>query len=321
MKNLKNMFSKITRRTAILAMAALAIAGSIHSAKADSQAFSRIFVFGDSLSDTGNFQSVTGYPPLPYDGGRFSNGKLWIEYTADALRMQIRPGDNYAVAGATTGRSNINDGLAGLEFPGLQDQIDSFTSQHTPSEVTDSLCVVWAGANDFFAAIETGGSPQALIGNGVSNTAQAVVRLAQHGARHILVVNVPDLGLTPYAIGAGLGAPVSQLSAAYNQYLGAALDSLEQAGIHTMRLDSFAVLGAVAANPAKYGFTNVNQPYLAVGGNPDQFLFWDTVHPTTAGHAVIADEVVRQLTKEFSPSRSDKAPAARINALHGLVGK
>jgi phospholipase/lecithinase/hemolysin len=118
------MKSNITRRTnwfrkAILgATASLALLIGLATAQADSTAFSRLFVFGDSLSDTGNLYAMTGgYPPPPYWNGRFSNGKLWVEYLADSLQMPIAAGDNYAVAGATTGRLNANNGMGGRSYP------------------------------------------------------------------------------------------------------------------------------------------------------------------------------------------------------------
>ena len=288
--------------------------------RADSTAFSRIFVFGDSLCDTGNFHRLTGgYPPPPYADGRFSNGRLWVEYAADALHMTILPGDNYAVAGATTGRYNINNGLGGLTFPGLQDQIDAFQANHTPRDAGDALFVIWAGANDFFAALETGAPPQTLISNGVYNTALAIVRLKQSGAQHILVLNVPDLGVTPYARGIGMAAPIAQLCAAYNAALSATLDALAVNGISTIRMDAFATLDDMAYRPAEFGFTNVIQPFLTTGGNADEFLFWDSVHPTTVGHAVLAQKALSSLMAYYSPREGKRAPDASINALRGLV--
>jgi phospholipase/lecithinase/hemolysin len=314
---------RLPQRLNLFAFAALAAAliFSSTSVRADATPFSRIFVFGDSLCDTGNFFRLTGggYPPPPYAGGRFSNGKIWVEYTADALRMAIQPGDNYAVAGATTGRDNVNNGLAGLTFPGLQDEIDSFQASHSPADASDALFVVWAGANDFFAALATGAAPQTLISNGVYNTALAIVRLKQSGAQHILVLNVPDLGVTPYVRGLGLGAQVTQLSAAYNAVLAATLDSLNSAGVPTIRVDAFKTLDAMAFNPDQFGFTNVTQPFLAVGGNADEFLFWDSVHPTTIGHAVLAQEALNSLLTYYSPRAGKGTPDACLNALRGLV--
>lgn len=286
----------------------------------DSTPFSRIFVFGDSLSDTGNlFRLSGGFPPPPYFEGRASNGRLWVEQLADALGMSIAPGDNYAVFGATTGDFNLNDGLNGRDYPGLLDEIASFTATRSAAEAQGALFVVWAGANDFFAALATGQAPEVLIGNGVGNTLQAIQQLWQAGARHILVVNMPDLGLTPLALGLNVGSPLTQLSSAYNQVLNLALDNLATAGIPTIRMDTFALLREMVAQPAQFGFTNVTDQLIVVGGNADEFLFWDIVHPTTKAHAVFAEAAADSLISYFSPRQGEGTPAARINSLNGLV--
>jgi phospholipase/lecithinase/hemolysin len=197
-----------------LAFAALAVAQlfGTSTTRADSTPFSRIVVFGDSLSDAGNlFRLSGGFPPPPYFEGRASNGRLWVEQLADALGMSIAPGDNYAVFGATTGDFNLNDGLNGRVCPGLLDEIAiaSFTATRSAAEAEGALFTVWAGANDFFLALETGQSPEVLIGNGVGNTVQAIQQLWQAGARHIMVVNVPDLGLTPLARHLNIGSALT----------------------------------------------------------------------------------------------------------------
>ena len=44
------------------------------------------------------------------------------------------------------------------------------------------------------------------------------------------------------------------------------------------------------ANPAQYGFTDVTTSALGDGVLSGQgYLFWDAIHPTTAGHQFIAD--------------------------------
>ena len=55
----------------------LAIAGSTWAEARDfsSRPFTNLYVFGDSLSDSGNdFASGEGPPSPPYFGGRFSDG-------------------------------------------------------------------------------------------------------------------------------------------------------------------------------------------------------------------------------------------------------
>ena len=251
------------------------------------ETFSHILVFGDSLSDTGNYYRLSGgSPPPPYAAGRFCNGPIWVEYLAASLGMEYQSADNFAVGGATTGTLNSNDGFAGKEYPGLLDEVASFAARRPLREPGRALYVVEAGANDFFVALATGTSPATLIGSGVGNTISAIQQLRGAGARFILVMNVPDLGVTPMAQSLGEGGPsmLSQLSAAYNQTLDLALEQLAQAGIPTIRLDAFAVLDEMANKPADYGFSNVTMPFLLAppGTNPDEFLFWDPGIPPPA---------------------------------------
>jgi outer membrane lipase/esterase len=312
------------RLPALAGLVMMSLAAGGLPAQADSQPFSHEYVLGDSLSDTGNYYRLSGgSPPPPYAEGRFCNGPVWVEYLAASLRMEYQPADNFAVGGATTGTLNSNNGFAGRNYPGLLDELASFQATGPVNEPERALYVVEAGANDFFIALATGESPAALIGNGVNNTVAAILQLWGSGARFILVMNVPDLGVTPMARGLGEDAPpmLTQLSAAYNQTLNLALEQLAQAGIPTIRLDAFAVLDKMANQPAAYGFSDVTTPCLFAppGSSPAQFLFWDTVHPTTGAHEVLAKEALAQLISTFSPSNGKGTPDARANALHGLV--
>jgi len=285
-----------------LVLLSLAVGGT--HAQAKPQLFNHLFVFGDSLSDTGNYYRLSGgSPPPPYVGGRFCNGPVWVEYLSASLGMDYEPADNFAVGGATTGTFNSNNGFAGREYPGLLDQVASFTANSTTVKHPErALCVVGAGANDFFIALSTGASPADVIANGVNNTISAVQQLRAVGARFILVMNVPDLGVTPMALNMGLSEQLAQLTAAYNDTLSHALDQLAQAGIPTIRLDSYAVLDDMAKHPAQYGFAIVTVPFLfaPAGSNPDEFLFWDPVHPTTGAHEVLAEEALDQIVEAVS---------------------
>src|SRR5690242_15979940 len=72
--------------------------------------FKELLVFGDSLSDVGNFYIFNGKtdPKAPYFEGRFSNGPLWIELFAEEMgfppvKPSLAGGLNYAYGGARTG--------------------------------------------------------------------------------------------------------------------------------------------------------------------------------------------------------------------------
>ena len=286
--------------------------------------FSQMFAFGDSLTDSGNLFAVTGLPRKPYFKGRISNGIVWIEYLAKELRLK-KSLTNYAFAGATTGRENVNDVPGLFEFPGLLDQIDTFESSLAgqPADA-DALYVLWAGSND---VVEFGPAQQ-TVDEGVANTIEAIQRLHALGARHILVVNVADVGLTPFGQSQD-PVGLSMFVDVYNAGLDASLDVLADAGIHTLRLDSAQILRDVVDCPDCFRLKNVTDAVLESGGRARRSLFWDTLHPTTRGHKIFSEAALRVLIDGFvtptSARRSSRLrPASLVTPAnrdhHQLVG-
>lgn len=270
--------------------------------------FSRIIVLGDSLSDTGNFFQLTGgLPPPPNFEGRFCNGRLWVEYLSDSLGTKIAPGGNFAVVGATTGPLNVNNGLNGRDYPGLEQQVNALLSANPAGLDRNALHVLWAGANDFFVFFGAGGDPAEMIANGVQNTVRAIRRLSSAGARHILVPNVPDIGLTPLASAIGNAAGITQLVAAYNAALAEALQDLENTGTPIIELDSFALFQGIVTHAPLLGFRNVTDSYLpAMEGDVRRFLFWDEVHPTTRTHQIIGAVAFLEIADHFDHHKRNR---------------
>ena len=318
-----------SKLTSLVRTSARAITASVLMtavAGAGTSPFSRIIVFGDSLSDTGNAFMLTGgmFPPSAYYAdGKMSNGSIWVEHLAESLGMELQPEDQYAVAGACSGIENFASwsyGIPQLAGTGLQWQIATFLSDSGPGNVDpNALYIVWIGANDIFLA-----NPQnmnATVVEAIENTAGAVKTLASRGARHILVANLPDLGLTP--LGLDLtpedSAQLSGLTSAYNFYLGQALDSLEDVGIQTIRLDAAGLIRDVAADPESFGLSNATERAQEFPSDDDAFLFWDDVHPSTAGHQIIADQAVEDLVAIYSPRRGRGKGPGLVNSLNGLV--
>jgi len=222
-------FTTVVRATARTLTAAVVFSAATALA---SGPFSKIVTFGDSLSDTGNAYRLTGgaYPPSPPNApGRIGNGPLWTEHLAENLGMTLSAEDQYAVAGARTDTGNLNMffGLAVLANTGLQSQVGAYLAEAGPGGVDpDALHTVWIGPNDIFTTLALGGNMNLTVYSAVQNTTQAVVALATNGARHILVANLPDLGLTPFGLAQPpmVSASLSQLSDAYNGLLNQALD-------------------------------------------------------------------------------------------------
>jgi phospholipase/lecithinase/hemolysin len=255
--------------------------------------FSAVTVIGDSLSDTGRALAAIGIPPAPfYFNGRVSNGPIWAEYLSPRLRLAYNPLDNFSWAGANTGRTNVYPVL-----PGMLDELDELLPAFPRRLDKKALYVVFGGSNDFFRILAANESPLVVIPEAVGNLLQIVRRLRAAGADHIVVVDLPDIGLTPRALAAGpaIAAGATLLSAQFNQLLNGALNQLD---FPVVRVSAFALLRDMAANPAAYGFTNVTTPgILGFPAPADTFLFWDDVHPTTRAHRFVADAVFNALAE------------------------
>jgi phospholipase/lecithinase/hemolysin len=275
-----------TRRIPLIAAAVLLILALAPRAHATS--FSAVFVYGDSLSDNGNLYGATGYPPPPYYNGRLSNGPVTVEQLASDLGSPLF---DFAWAGATTGVGNIGDGGTQTSFglvdlPGMLTELAAYS---VPAPlVPSSLFVVWGGANDF----SSGGS----VTTAVSDIDTIVGALEAEGATHILVPNLPNLALTPEYYGSTAAA---QYTLAFNQALQASLPS------NVTYDDTYSLLNAIVANPGSYGLSNVTAPCFngaTVCANPSQYLFWDTLHPTTAVDAIIANQFDAAVAPTPEPS-------------------
>lgn len=238
-------------------------------------------VFGDSLSDVGQVFQATGgmYPPNPtYFQGRYSNGRVWVEYLADRLHLSSRQTNNFASGGATTGsdRSSL--------VPGLLTQVQLFTKTHQQPN-PNALYVLWAGANDYLQGVSNATVP-------VENVARAITSLADMGAKNILVANLPDLGQLPATRTSNNSVSLSGLTQAHNQHLRRSLKLLSQQypDLQIVTMDANKLYFEANANPAAFCFTNVINACLSgtrACSNPDQYLFWDSIHPTTAAHRIL----------------------------------
>ena len=262
-----------------------------------------LIVFGDSLSDTGNSFDLTGIPPAPYFDGRTSNGILAVEIFAAEAGLNLERENNYAFVGATTGRDNTNDDNTGLDLPGLLDQVDDFaaTLGNDGADANDTY-FIWAGANDFIDPLADPANADipTIISDGVTNLITSVSTLNALGAENIVLANLVNLGLLPAAD--GIEAQATAISTTFNDALETALDSLD---FEVTLLDFFGIGNAVAANPGDFDFSNIDDALLleaTTPENPEEFFFWDTIHPTTQGHAFFAETIAQTLAGEtFEP--------------------
>lgn len=292
--------------------------------------YSGIVLFGTSLSDSGNAFALRGgtntppdylvdpllIPSVPYarGGHHFSNGATWIEQLARSIGLaaSVRP----AFASAGLKATNYAVGAARAYDDGqnvnLGDQVDVFLADHDGVADPDALYVIEMGGNDLRDAIlayQTGGAPaaQEILELALQAIAQNIQRLYQAGARHFLVWLPPNIALTPALQQLAQANPAilqlaTFLTTSFNVELTGILTQLSalRGSIFTV-LDANALLGGIVADPEAYGFTNVTQACVSPNvapffcQRPDEFLFWDGIHPTHAAHAITAREAARLL--------------------------
>lgn len=279
--------------------------------------FSAIYSFGDSLSDAGNISLLTlGQLPVSsiYSDGRFSNGNVWVQDLAQNLGLpapkpSLAGGTDYAYGGAETGPTSVHT----VNPTDLPSQLAQFAAS-VPDPSPTALYTVWAGSNDVLDianSTETAAQQQASVQQAVTNEVGFIDGLVAHGAKDLVVMSVPDLGVTPYETARpATDATSSALAQSYNAELGTALQQIMASGVASVDyINTYALLDTAVASPATYGLTNVSQPVwngnltssssgtlAATGAAQNGYLFFDDLHPTAAGHALLATAVTQSLT-------------------------
>lgn len=312
-----------------LAIVLLACALAAPAGAAGKAPFERIVVFGTSLSDPGNAFALRGgnntppdysvdpflVPDRPYarGGHHFSDGATWVEQFARPLGLSasVNPAfrgasgkaTNYAVGGARA----VDDGMN----VNLPDQVQRFLADARGDAPAGALYVIEMGGNDLRDALLAGlsGGPaaaQAVIDAALGSISDNLVQLYVAGARNFLVWNAPDIGRTP-AIGSIPGGPgfANQLVQGFNSGLDLVLAQLAPAlpGIQLTRLDVYAKLNSIIANPDLFGLSDVSAACITPSQppfrckKPAEFLFWDGIHPTQAAHGILADEAAHALAQ------------------------
>jgi outer membrane lipase/esterase len=305
------------------------------AALAQTRTFTGQYSFGDSLSDNGNLFALSGrrLPPPPYFDGRFSNGPVFTELLGNPLFAGASlPGRgtyvNFAVAGANA--------LLPNEVPTLNQQIGIYRQQGFPPQPND-LFTVLAGANDLIPIIPLGATNPAALDTASGLVAQAVginvQVLVSLGAKNIVVAGLPNLGATPRSLlSGGPGSAASALglraSNAFNNELRARLQAISgtAADVNLVYVDLQGILDRVAIDFRALGFSNATSFFLASAaqgggvGDPNSYVFWDDIHPTTRTHALLAAVIVEQLNPEIPLGFNATLGTAAL-ALEGLAAQ
>tara|TARA_R110002096_G_scaffold189337_1_gene369906 strand:+ start:36905 stop:38080 length:1176 start_codon:yes stop_codon:yes gene_type:complete len=196
------------------------------------------------------------------------------------------PITNYAVSGATT--SEINDQI--VQY--LSDGVDP-----------NALHVYWALGNDF---TEPGApaDPSEIVEIMGGNAAVGIELLQQDGALYFLVFNVIDNGLRPLAINAGMTAEATALSIEYNDLM---QQVANDRNVPDVIYDVFSYFSVMVTDPR---FTNTTEGcYNIACGTPDEFVWWDDIHPTPVVQQLIGEEVASYIAGK-APTIVTTAPTS-----------
>ncbi len=284
---------------------AFAVSGWAEARDLSARPFTNLYVFGDSLSDSGNLFAVTGDQPEspPYFEGRFSDGPVWVESLAPLLDLDIDFGikvtEDPLANGQAYGSAQSGFGSNSGAPIGLLSQVESFAAAGGGFE-RDDLVIIWIGANDYFSVVNA--NPVDVVGNIVT----AIRRLTDLGGRRFFIVNLPDLGDTPFGIATRTTEVLNLATATHNALLEAKVAGFRLfSRLEVALFDVNATFRALRRNPEVFGFENITLPCLTPdldgAAQPtgvctpegDTFdstgtLFWDLVHPTEAAHRDIA---------------------------------
>jgi phospholipase/lecithinase/hemolysin len=268
-------------------------------------------VFGDSLSDNGNLYEIMKHQlpqSPPYFNGRFSNGPVWVEH----LIASYFPNDpashlsDYAIGGAGVLEEDGDDVLFTL-----RKEVDSYLLSHHDKASPDSLFVVWIGANNYLGMPSDVEQTLTDVNVGIANSLD---RLVKKGAKHILVLNLPDLGQTPAGYEFGSAETLSYFTVQHNRLLKQTVTDFKQKypDVNWLFFDLNVAFSNVLENAQDYGITNTTgtcvnsvvdgltqksvlkmvasvKPKLAADAC-NGYLFFDLVHPAAIAHKIMSEK-------------------------------
>lgn len=346
---------RFLRLAALVWVSLLGLVGSVVQAQTSKYLYyPLVVVFGDSLSDAGQTYSAGNkycqnylmsnpngscYPyPGPtygYATGQFTDGVdsvpatqqyslVWHTeltyllpgYTGAPLLIYNEVDDAWGGAQTTGGFFTDNNGPVPLNAENMGQQVADFLNSGYPVS-SSYLYVLEGGMEDLLADSSTASAAAAA-----QRLANLVGTLASNGAYQFLIPNLPPLTARPASTAYNNAATL------FNADLAADLAMVEQKyTIKVTLVDISSLFQAIIANPAAYGFSNITTPANVLGYsiNPDTYLSWDGINPTTAGHYQIAYAACTALTQtrttvSVSSATSTTANPATITATVSTSG-
>ncbi|KAL5580212.1 hypothetical protein UlMin_012654 [Ulmus minor] len=271
-----------------------------------------LFIFGDSVADVGNNNHLStlikaNFPPYGRDfvnhrpTGRFCNGKLATDFTAEVLGFTSYPpaylsgqarGRNLLIgANFASASSGYYDATANLyHVISLSKQLDNYRdyqkklvglagASNTSSIISDGIHFVSSGSSDFLQnyyinpLLYRAYTPDQFSNRLMQSYSRFIQTLYGLGARKIGVTTLPPLGCLPAAItlfGEGHNGCVSRLNhdaTTFNRKLNATSQNLQNrlSGLNLVVLDIYQPLHELVTRPSDHGFVEVRRGCCGTG--------------------------------------------------------
>lgn len=295
--------------------------------------YTDLLVFGDSLSDPGNINYVTGgtVPPKSievgdyvfplYAEGQFTNGDTW----ATELGADFESGTNFAFGGAEALDPLDEDGDPDTDdlAPDFADQRALFDAAYSNVDYQASLgdnplTAIWFGGNDLRVLLDPEAppiDPLALIDSVTTEIVTGIFELANTQLNDFLVFGLPDLGLIPAVVGDPVAsAGGTFLSDSFNAMLAGKLDYFftDNPLINVSYFDTKSFFAEVLEDAEELGVTNLTDACLVEDDpetedvnefffcgfeeDPNTYAFFDGLHPTQPIHSALAAGVREFIT-------------------------
>ncbi|WP_338979307.1 SGNH/GDSL hydrolase family protein [Spiroplasma endosymbiont of Panzeria rudis] len=297
---------------------------------------------GDSLSDTGAL--VSGFTALfkhlkipkivkmlpPFYKNSFSNGLVAAQIIADYLHINLTSawrfnlflfadeqiGNNYAVSGALASRKKeLTVESFVINHFDITHQIDALISQHHIN--SNDIILVEFGGNDILYAFKQSllKDQEEIINKAVELIKNALTKLINKGAQHILLCNVPNMSIIPLFKNKEKDKErILNLTTNFNKMLDGVIEELNKNKKNIIKYDMFAAItnainkfknlninnniidAAVTTDFSEIINNGIIVPHFNKGVNEENinnYFFFDSIHPNKWAHNIIAQELIK----------------------------
>ncbi len=266
----------------------------------------------------------------PFYKNSFSNGLVAAQIIADYLHINLTSawrfnlflfadeqiGNNYAVSGALASRKKeLTVESFVINHFDITHQIDALISQHHIN--SNDIILVEFGGNDILYAFKQSllKDQEEIINKAVELIKNALTKLINKGAQHILLCNVPNMSIIPLFKNKEKDKErILNLTTNFNKMLDGVIEELNKNKKNIIKYDMFAAItnainkfknlninnniidAAVTTDFSEIINNGIIVPHFNKGVNEENinnYFFFDSIHPNKWAHNIIAQELIK----------------------------